>query len=104
MLNRVAAVTLALAFASASVTPCLAAENTTKVPPANKQSLARLTASGMQVLLTSAPPVRRQDATSPGSFFRTNKGKLAIALVAVTVGFTVWSVSHDRKPVKSPVR
>lgn len=104
MLNRVAAVTLALGFASASVTPCLAAENTKKMTPSTRQSLARLTPAGMQVLLTSAPPVRRQDATTPGTFFRTKKGAVALALVAITTGFTLWSVSNDRKPVKSPVR
>jgi hypothetical protein len=28
----------------------------------------------------------------------------AIVLMAAGVAFTVYSVSHDRKPVKSPIR
>ena len=59
--------------------------------------------------LTKSAPARtdRQDQpapASPGAFFGTKKGMLALVLVAAGAGFTVWSINHDRKPVKSPVR
>jgi uncharacterized protein HemX len=59
--------------------------------------------------LTNSAPTRtdRQDQpapASPGTFFKTKKGMLALVLVAAGAGFTVWSINHDRKPVKSPIR
>ena len=38
------------------------------------------------------------------SFFKTTAGKLALGALLVGVGFTVYSINHDRKPVKSPIR
>lgn len=71
-------------------------------------SLATVSPADM-VRLTKTAPARadRQDQpapASPGTFFKTKKGALALVLVAAGVGFTVWSINHDRKPVRSPVR
>ena len=38
------------------------------------------------------------------SFFSTPTGVAAIVLMVAGVAFTVYSVNHDRKPVKSPIR
>ncbi len=102
-INRVIAGTLTLALAGViSVVPCVAAE---KSPPATSgKSLASITPAGMRVLMKGDAPVKRQDTGGPGSFMRTRKGKIAVVLVAAATGLTLWSVSHDRKPVKSPIR
>ncbi len=38
------------------------------------------------------------------SFFKTTAGKITLGLMLVGVGATVYSINHDRKPVKSPIR
>ena len=38
------------------------------------------------------------------SFFKTTAGRLTLGLMVVGLGLTVYSISHDRKPVKSPIR
>jgi hypothetical protein len=96
-------VTLSL---GAAVVPCGAAETAspkthapttlTRLSPASRQLLAR--ANG------SATSPQDQPGASTESFFHTKRGALTLALMGAGVGFTVWSVSHDRKPVKSPVR
>jgi hypothetical protein len=49
--------------------------------------------------------VRRQQSNPPTEgFFKSGKGAVAIGLMAAGAVFTVWSINHDRKPVKSPVR
>jgi hypothetical protein len=48
-----------------------------------------------------------QPAGAPGgdsSFFKTTRGKVTLALMGAGVGLTLWSIQHDRKPVKSPIR
>lgn len=57
-------------------------------------------------------PLRPQTAAGPatgnprtdGSFFKTRAGRLTLGLMVVGLGLTVYSINHDRKPVKSPVR
>jgi hypothetical protein len=89
----------------AAVVPCAAAEKAstttdatklTRLSPASRQLLAR--ASG------SATSTQDQPGAPTESFFHTKRGALTLALMGAGVGFTVWSISHDRKPVKSPVR
>jgi hypothetical protein len=41
---------------------------------------------------------------SPGSFFSSTRGKVTLALMGAGVGLTLWSIHHDRQPVKSPIR
>ncbi len=56
--------------------------------------------------------VRMQTAAAPAtgnprtdsSFFKTTAGKLTLGLMVVGLGLTVYSISHDRSPVKSPIR
>jgi hypothetical protein len=58
------------------------------------------------------PTVLAQTAAGPAtgnprtdkSFFKTTAGRLTLGLMAVGLGLTVYSVHHDRKPVKSPIR
>ena len=38
------------------------------------------------------------------SFFKTTAGKLALRALIVGLGATIYSINHDRKPVKSPIR
>ncbi len=56
-------------------------------------------------VVRAAATRREQNAQSTGqSFFQTRKGAVALGLMIGGAAFTVWSINHDRKPVKSPVR
>jgi len=104
LFTRTAAVTLcvALGFGLAAA-PCLAAET-----PKTPTTLTRLSPANRQILAKAAP--RRQqnqpatNPSAPSSFFKSTKGKVTLALMGTGVGFTLWSIHHDREPVKSPVR
>ena len=52
---------------------------------------------------TTAGPATGNPRTD-SSFFKTTAGKLALGFLIVGVGLTIYSTSHDRKPVKSPIR
>lgn len=52
---------------------------------------------------TTAGPAKGNPRTD-SSFFKTTAGRLTLGLMVVGVGLTVYSVNHDRKPVKSPIR
>jgi hypothetical protein len=52
---------------------------------------------------TSAAPAKGNPRTD-GSFFKTTPGRITLVLMATGLGLTIYSVSHDRKPVKSPIR
>ncbi|MBK5255319.1 MAG: hypothetical protein JJE39_04735 [Vicinamibacteria bacterium] len=52
---------------------------------------------------TTAGPATGNPRTD-SSFFKTTAGRLTLGLMIVGVGLTVYSTSHDRKPVKSPIR
>ena len=52
---------------------------------------------------TTAAPAKGNSRTD-SSFFKTSAGRLTLGLMAVGLGFTVYSISHDTKPVKSPIR
>ena len=103
LFTRTAAVTLCvtLGFGLAAA-PCLAAE-TAKTQPA----LTQLSAANRQILAKAARRQQNQPAAAPAassSFFKSTKGKVTLALMGAGVGFTLWSIPHDREPVKSPVR
>jgi hypothetical protein len=72
-----------------------------RLSPASRQVLAapapapRHRAGGRQ---QSAPP------SAPGSFFKSTRGKVTLALMGAGTVLTLWSIQHDRKPVKSPIR
>lgn len=44
------------------------------------------------------------DSRSDRTFFKTPAGKITLGLMVVGAGLTIYSTSHDRKPVKSPIR
>lgn len=44
------------------------------------------------------------NARTDSTFFKTTAGRLTLGLMAVGLGLTIYSVNHDRKPVKSPIR
>jgi len=104
-----AALCVTMGFGVAA-TPSLAADAAkapgAKAPP----SLTRLSPASRQVLAKSTPMVRRSEggqqtpATASGGFFSSTKGKVTLVLMGAGVGLTVWSISHDREPVKSPIR
>ena len=52
---------------------------------------------------TTAAPATGNPRTD-SSFFKTTAGRLTLGLMVVGLGLTVYSVNHDRKPVKSPIR
>ena len=52
---------------------------------------------------TTAAPATGNPRTD-SSFFKTTAGRLTLGLMVVGLGLTVYSVHHDRKPVKSPIR
>jgi len=52
---------------------------------------------------TTAAPAKGNPRTD-GSFFKTTAGRLTLGLMVVGAGLTIYSISHDRKPVKSPIR
>jgi hypothetical protein len=72
----------------------------------------RLAAAVAVKLETLQPPahafVQAAPAAAPESggrpFFKSPAGVVAIVLMAVGTGYVVYSASHDRKPVKSPIR
>jgi hypothetical protein len=106
LISRTAAIALSVTVAlGAAAAPC-AAE--TSAAPKAAAKLTRLSPATRQMLANATPAraTTAQDpgATSPKSFFKTGKGKVTLALMGAGVGFTLWSIQHDRKPVKSPVR
>ena len=107
-ITRTAAWALSIVLTlSAAVVPCAASDQagTKRARP----HLTQLSAASQQ-LLGRSPAVRAQrqpdspSEGSPGSFFRSKRGAVTLALMGAGVGFTLWSIQHDRKPVKSPVR
>jgi hypothetical protein len=107
LISRTAAFALSVSLAlGAAAVPC-AAGDTAAAKPGGK--LTRLSAASRQVLASARSGVRSQAAapsspSSPGSFFKTTRGKVTLALMGSGAGLTLWSIQHDRKPVKSPIR
>ena len=107
LISRTAVSALCVSVALGAATPCAAGP---AAAPKAPSKLTRLSPATRQMLATATPaPVAAQDpgatgATAPKSFFKTGKGKVTLALMGAGVGFTLWSIQHDRKPVKSPVR
>jgi hypothetical protein len=89
----------------AAAVPCMAGD--AKAAKAGA-TLTRLSPASRSLLATARPAAQQQPpaatASAPSSFFKSTRGKVTLALMGAGVGFTVWSISHDRKPVKSPIR
>lgn len=118
LINRTAAVALCVTVALGSAAlPCAAAEATatkatgtlTRLSPASRDVLAKGAAAAPASGLARSSEARQPQPpaagpTAPSSFFKSTRGKVTLALMGAGVGLTLWSINHDRKPVKSPVR
>jgi hypothetical protein len=102
-------VSVSVALGVAAV-PCAAGDTTASNAEA---SLTRLSPASHALLVASprtdatASSKGEQPAagpTTPNSFFKSTRGKITLALMGAGAGFAVWSIHHDRIPVKSPVR
>jgi hypothetical protein len=106
VLTRSAAWTLSMTLAlGAAVVPCAAAEKADTNASATK--LTRLSPASQQLLARpsgAAASAQDQPGASTGSFIRSKRGAITLILMGAGAGFTLWSINHDRKPVKSPVR
>ena len=107
LISRTAAIALSVVVTlSAAAVPCMAGDATVSKSGA---TFTRLSPASRSLLATVRPAAAQQQPpastpSSPSSFFKSTRGKVTLALMGAGVGFTVWSVSHDRKPVKSPIR
>ena len=100
LIHRTAALGLStmLAFGAAAV-PCAAGETAATRPGGN---LTRLSPASRQVLAGAS--ARKQTSSMPDPFFKSTRGKVTLVLMGAGTALTLWSIQHDRKPVKSPVR
>jgi len=76
-------------------------------PPGQRSALTTVSAKTLMRLHEQTPKAARHQQASGASeptFFKTKKGAVAVGLMAAGAAFTVWSINHDRKPVKSPIR
>jgi hypothetical protein len=116
LINRTAALALSVTLLGAAAVPCAAAEPAAAKPDGK---LTRLSPASRQVLASPASPLAAPAArharsseggqptaapSTPGSFLKSTRGKVTLALMGAGVGLTLWSIQHDRKPVKSPIR
>ena len=113
LISRAAACALCVTVAlGAAAVPCDAADTVAKARVKDSK-LTRLSPASRQLLLAtpatpSAPRAQQtppaDSPTTPGSFFKSTRGKVTLALMAAGTVFTIWSINHDRKPVRSPIR
>ena len=96
------AVTTGLAVPAAAATPPPAPtpSNTTPMAAAVVRAAAVAPATALAQTATAAPAA----SDSPGGFFSTSKGKLAVALFVGGVAWTIYTFGDSRDPVKSPIR
>jgi hypothetical protein len=109
-ISRTAALVLSVTVAlGAAAVPCAAGDVTaakakttlTRLSPATRQLLAR---AGTPAASAQTKDPGAAGPSSAGPFFHSARGKVTIALMGVGAGFALWSIHHDRIPVKSPVR
>lgn len=110
-INRTAAWALSFALTGAmGVMPCAASDHkpAATTPSAQSSRLTQLSPVSQRLLARATPaPQPQQPASTPStprSFFKTRRGAVTLALMGAGAGFALWSIQHDRKPVKSPVR
>jgi hypothetical protein len=103
IVRRTAASALVLAFAMVTFATPAAADT---AAPAARSSISALSPASMQMLRSATPAPRMQEgsAPSPGGFFKSRRGAVALSLIAAGIGFTIWSAVDSREPVKSPIR
>jgi hypothetical protein len=97
------ALVVALVFAAP---PAFAAEPTPDPSPTPRATLAEAAAAAVDALPAATVAQAAQAAPAPPpapegrSFFKTGKGAAVLVLMAAGLGYTAYSISHDR--VKSP--
>ena len=112
LMTRVAAVAVVATLGlGIGVTPCVAADQPSKKAPNVKKAPTSLTqlSAASQTLLTARVSRAQQSGaaeppSSPSGFFHSKRGAVTLALMGAGAVFTLWSIQHDREPVKSPVR
>jgi hypothetical protein len=127
-ISRTAALALCVTLAlGAAAVPCAAGETAgtkangalTRLSPASRELLATAVQARRPASALASPQLRSSEQGTlrgsqggqrsggegvSGPFFKTTRGKVTLALMGAGVGLTLWSIQHDRKPVKSPVR
>jgi hypothetical protein len=108
LLTRAAAVAVVATLGlGGAVTPCLAADKPAPATQKKTASLTQLSGTSQSLLMERAPRAQQsaqEPPSSPSGFFKSKRGAVTLALMGAGVGFTLWSIHHDRQPVKSPVR
>jgi hypothetical protein len=110
-INRTAAWALSFALTGVvGVVPCAASDHGSAAPAPSAVSspLTQLSPASQRLLARAKPAPQQQPPAStpaaPSSFFKSKRGAVTVALMGAGAGFALWSIQHDRKPVKSPVR
>jgi hypothetical protein len=93
----------------AAAVPCAAGD---VAAAKTRTALTRLSPATRQLLVGTATPTALAQTkdpgaagpSSPGAFFHSPRGKVTLVLMGAGAGFALWSIHHDRLPVKSPVR
>jgi hypothetical protein len=101
VLALVVGMTLAAPPASAAEAKPSTTAGTSRLAATTAARLAKLAPAPRAFAQAQAAPAAGTDSKS---FFSTPTGVAAIVLMVAGVGFAVYSASHDRKPVKSPIR
>jgi hypothetical protein len=92
-----------------TVCPASVLADTTSAKPSQSNrpiaaAVQSFSSETVRTLPRKTADTRQQSAPSGSSFFQSKKGAVAVGLMVAGAAFTVWSINHDRKPVKSPVR
>ncbi len=113
-INRTAAWALSFALTGAvGVMPCAASDYKPATPAAASSThqttrLTQLSTASRSLLAPATPAAQQQPPaaapSAPSSFFKSKRGAITLALMGAGVGYALYSIQHDRKPVKSPVR
>ena len=100
LFNRAAVLGLSMTLMlGAATVPCAADQAAT---PRADGTFTRLSPASRQVLAAASP--RKQTTSTSGPFLKSTRGKVTLVLMGAGTALTLWSIQHDRKPVKSPIR
>jgi hypothetical protein len=108
-ITRTAALALSIVLAlGTAVVPCAAADPASTRTGTSTSSLTRLSPASQQLLTRAVPAAQQQPPaeapSSPSSFFHSKRGAITLAAMGGGMAFAIWSINHDRQPVKSPIR
>ncbi len=118
LINRTAALALGVTVAlGAGAVPCAGGDpaaltrggTLTRLSPASRQVLVSAPGSpkpwnGEGGTLRRSERGQQAAPSTPTSFFKSTRGRVTLVLMGAGTVLTVWSINHDRKPVKSPIR